>query len=120
MQHTVAGHRNSEVVIVHLTVVLKLEDDVDVIAFLDLDGDDIAVFVESVDRNYRIVHFMRKTRQVKAHDLVDASHRIIGIALKSQIIYGDILSIKKNLLFASKTLVSSAIDEAFSLISFTV
>ena len=95
MQHTIAGHRNSEVVIVHLTVVLKLEDDVD----------DIAVFVESVDRNYRIVHFMRKTRQVKAHDLVDASHRIIGIALKSQIIYGDILSIKKNLLFENPGLV---------------
>ena len=80
-------------VIFHFLAVLELEHKIYVIAFLHLDSDHIAVLVKSIDRNSRIIHLLGETGQMQTHDLIDALHRIVDIALQQLVVYCQVLSI---------------------------
>ena len=88
MQDTVAGHCDSEMMVFHLTVMLQLKHEIQIIALLHLNGYYITVLVEGIDRDSWIIHLLSKTGQMQTHDLIYATHRICGIALKSFIING--------------------------------
>lgn len=83
--------------ILRFFVMLKLENDIDMIDLLDIHALDISVCIYGVYRNRRIVHLLCETGQMETHDLVDSPHRIVVILRKRHIVYGHMLSIQQNL-----------------------
>ena len=97
VKDAISSHGYPEMMVLHRSIMLKLEDNINVVALLHLYGDDISVGIERIDRDCRIVHLLRKPVQMKAHYFVYSRQRIFGVALQFLIINIEAFSIQQYL-----------------------
>ena len=93
MKNSVTRHSDSEMVILHLSIMFKLEHDIYVVTFLHLNGYDISLLIEGINRNIGIIHLLSEACKMQTHYLIDSFHRIILITLQPFIIQDKMFSI---------------------------
>ena len=88
-----------------IRIVLKLEDKIHIIDLLHTGRLNLSVLIDKVDRYGRVVHLLCETGKMKTHHLIESVHRVVVAGRQGTVIYGDMFSIQKYLLFKDMGLI---------------